>query len=67
MILVSVTLAVAAIPEGIPLCVTISLLLDMSAVSKAESDVNSVFLQDTNHQAHFKAAHWTPSGFDGKI
>ena len=27
MILVSVTLAVAAIPEGIPLCVTISLCL----------------------------------------
>jgi magnesium-transporting ATPase (P-type) len=29
MILVSVTLAVAAIPEGIPLCVTISLRLSL--------------------------------------
>lgn len=39
MILVSVTLAVAAIPEGIPLCVTISLLLGLGAFDFKEQNL----------------------------
>ncbi|CAK9078433.1 Calcium-transporting ATPase 1 (BACCA1) [Durusdinium trenchii] len=38
MILVSVTLAVAAIPEGIPLCVTISLPLGFAKLPSAQVD-----------------------------
>ncbi|CAJ1357682.1 unnamed protein product [Effrenium voratum] len=67
MILVSVTLAVAAIPEGIPLCVTISLRLDHRREVHQEVLVRKIAAVETLGSASVICSDKTGTLTEGKM
>jgi len=67
MILVSVTLAVAAIPEGIPLCVTISLSLGCSEMVHQEVLVRKIAAVETLGSASVICSDKTGTLTEGKM
>merc|ERR1719387_2492513 len=67
MILVSVTLAVAAIPEGIPLCVTISLSIGCFTMVKEKVKVNKLAAVETLGSASVICTDKTGTLTEGKM
>jgi len=67
MILISVTLAVAAIPEGIPLCVTISLSIGCSEMVKCAVKVRKLAAVETLGSASVICTDKTGTLTEGKM
>eukprot|EP00439_Symbiodinium_sp_Y106_P086689 s548_g35.t1 len=67
MILISVTLAVAAIPEGIPLCVTISLSIGCSDMVEQEVLVRKIAAVETLGSASVICSDKTGTLTEGKM
>jgi len=67
MILISVTLAVAAIPEGIPLCVTISLSIGCSDMVQQEVLVRKIAAVETLGSASVICSDKTGTLTEGKM